>query len=131
MLKYKRVLFKVSGESLMGDKPFGHDMNAIKKTCEEIVSIHKAGAEISVVVGGGNIFRGVSATSEIMDRASADYMGMLATVMNGIAFGQSGSARYIKSKRSFDIAYTIEDNVFKHNGVQLQIEDIRPSEEYV
>ena len=52
-------------------------------------------------------------------------------VMNGIAFGQSGSARYIKSKRSFDIAYTIEDNVFKHNGVQLQIEDIRPSEEYV
>lgn len=50
-------------------------------------------------------------------------------VMNGIAFGQSGSARYIKSKRSFDIAYTIEDNVFKHNGVQLQIEDIRPSEE--
>ena len=52
-------------------------------------------------------------------------------VMNGIAFGRSGSARYIKSKRSFDIAYTIEDNVFKHNGVQLQIEDIRPSEEYV
>ena len=50
-------------------------------------------------------------------------------VMNGIAFGQSGSARYIKSKRSFDIAYTIEDNVFKHNGIQLQIEDIRPSEE--
>ena len=50
-------------------------------------------------------------------------------VMNGIAFGQSGSARYIKSKRSFDIAYTIEDNVFKHNGIQLQIEDIRPAED--
>ncbi|MDD5787808.1 MAG: DHHA1 domain-containing protein, partial [Bacteroidales bacterium] len=49
-------------------------------------------------------------------------------VMNGIAFGQSGSARYIKSKRSFDIAYTIEDNIFKHNGIQLQIEDIRPRE---
>lgn len=93
MLKYKRVLFKVSGESLMGDKPFGHDMNAIKKTCEEIASIHKAGAEISVVVGGGNIFRGVSATSEIMDRASADYMGMLATVMNGIAL-QAGIEKY-------------------------------------
>lgn len=85
MLKYKRILFKVSGESLMGDKPFGHDMEAIQKTCEEIVKIHKAGAEISIVVGGGNIFRGVSVTSEIMDRASADYMGMLATVMNGIA----------------------------------------------
>lgn len=93
MLKYKRVLFKVSGESLMGDKPFGHDMNAIKKTCEEIVSIHKAGAEISIVVGGGNIFRGVSSTSEIMDRASADYMGMLATVMNGIAL-QAGIEKY-------------------------------------
>ena len=50
-------------------------------------------------------------------------------VMNGIAFGQSGSARYIKSKRSFDIAYTIEDNIYKHNDVQLQIEDIRPAEE--
>ena len=50
-------------------------------------------------------------------------------VMNGIAFGQSGSARYIKSKRSFDIAYTIEDNIFKHNGIQLQIEDIRPTED--
>ena len=85
MLKYKRILFKVSGESLMGEKPFGHDMEAIQKTCEEIVKIHKAGAEISIVVGGGNIFRGVSVASELMDRASADYMGMLATVMNGIA----------------------------------------------
>lgn len=85
MLKYKRVLFKVSGESLMGDKPFGHDMVAIQKTCEEILKIHKAGVQISIVVGGGNIFRGVSVASEMMDRASADYMGMLATIMNGIA----------------------------------------------
>lgn len=85
MLKYKRVLFKVSGESLMGEKPFGHDMTAIQKTCEEIVKIHKAGVQVSVVVGGGNIFRGVSVATELMDRASADYMGMLATVMNGIA----------------------------------------------
>ncbi len=85
MLKYKRIMFKVSGESLMGDKPFGHDMDSIQKTCEEIVKIHKAGVEISIVVGGGNIFRGVSVATELMDRASADYMGMLATVMNGIA----------------------------------------------
>lgn len=85
MLKYKRILFKVSGESLMGDKPFGHDMNAIQKTCEEIAKIHKAGVQVSIVVGGGNIFRGVSVATELMDRASADYMGMLATVMNGIA----------------------------------------------
>lgn len=85
MLKYKRVLFKVSGESLMGDKPFGHDMDSIQKTCEEIVKIYNAGVEVSIVVGGGNIFRGVSVATELMDRASADYMGMLATVMNGIA----------------------------------------------
>lgn len=85
MLKYKRILFKVSGESLMGDKPFGHDMEAIAKTCEEIAKIHKAGAEVCVVVGGGNIFRGVSIAAGLMDRASADYMGMLATMMNGIA----------------------------------------------
>lgn len=85
MLKFKRILFKVSGESLMGDKPFGHDMESIQKTCEEIVKIHKAGVEISIVVGGGNIFRGVSVAADLMDRASADYMGMLATVMNGIA----------------------------------------------
>lgn len=85
MLKYKRIMFKVSGESLMGDKSFGHDMDSIQKTCEEIVKIHKAGVEVSIVVGGGNIFRGVSVATELMDRASADYMGMLATVMNGIA----------------------------------------------
>ncbi len=85
MSKFKRILFKVSGESLMGEKPFGHDMTAIQKTCEEIVKIYKSGVEVAIVVGGGNIFRGVSVATELMDRASADYMGMLATVMNGIA----------------------------------------------
>lgn len=93
MLKYKRILFKVSGESLMGEKPFGHDMDAIQRTCQEIVKIHEAGAQISIVVGGGNIFRGVSVSSEIMDRASADYMGMLATIMNGIAL-QAGIEKF-------------------------------------
>jgi len=92
MLKYKRILFKVSGESLMGGKAFGHDMDALKKTSEEIVKIHNIGAEICIVVGGGNIFRGVQVSSETMDRTSADYMGMLATVMNGIAL-QTGIER--------------------------------------
>lgn len=85
MSKFKRILFKVSGESLMGDKAFGHDMIAIQKTCEDIVKIYKSGVEIAIVVGGGNIFRGVSVSTELMDRTSADYMGMLATIMNGIA----------------------------------------------
>ncbi|GMO62517.1 MAG: UMP kinase [Rickettsiales bacterium] len=85
MLKYKRILFKVSGESLMGGNAFGHDMEALQKTCKEIVDIYNLGAQISIVVGGGNIFRGVQVSTEVMDRVSADYMGMLATVMNGIA----------------------------------------------
>ena len=77
----------------MGDKDFGHDSNALQKTCEEIAKIHNAGVQVSIVVGGGNIFRGVSVSSEIMDRASADYMGMLATVMNGIAL-QAGIEKH-------------------------------------
>jgi uridylate kinase len=85
VLKYKRILFKVSGESLMGGKGFGHDMNALQKTCKEIIEIYNLGVEISIVVGGGNIFRGIQASTDIMDRVSADYMGMLATIMNGIA----------------------------------------------
>jgi uridylate kinase len=85
MLKYKRILFKVSGESLMGGKGFGHDMQALQTTCKEIVKVHSLGAEVSIVVGGGNIFRGMQVSEELMDRASADHMGMLATIINGIA----------------------------------------------
>lgn len=84
-LKFKRILFKVSGEALMGDKGFGHDSEAIKRICNQIISAHKLGIEICVVVGGGNIFRGVSQASVGMERASADYMGMLATCINGLA----------------------------------------------
>jgi uridylate kinase len=84
-LKFKRVLFKVSGEALMGDKSFGHDVAAIQKVCEQIIAAHKLGCEICVVVGGGNIFRGVSQAAAGMERVSADYMGMLATCINGIA----------------------------------------------
>ncbi len=106
MLKYKRVLFKVSGESLMGEKSFGHDTEAIKKTCQEIVNIHKSGAEISIVVGGGNIFRGISSTSELMDRANADYMGMLATVMNGIALQAGIEKLGVKTRMMSALAMT-------------------------
>ncbi len=84
-LKFKRILFKVSGEAMMGDKEFGHDPEAIEKICNQIISAHKLGCQISLVVGGGNIFRGVSKAAEGMERVSADYMGMLATCMNGLA----------------------------------------------
>tara|TARA_B110000259_G_scaffold188482_1_gene247988 strand:- start:3260 stop:3979 length:720 start_codon:yes stop_codon:yes gene_type:complete len=84
-LKYKRILFKVSGEAMMGDKPFGHDKEAMKRICNQIVGAYNLGYEICIVVGGGNIFRGVSAVAEGMERASADYMGMLATSINAMA----------------------------------------------
>ena len=84
-LKFKRILFKVSGEAMMGDQQFGHDVKAIQKICQQIISAHKLGCEISIVVGGGNIFRGVSKAAEGMERVTADYMGMLATCINGLA----------------------------------------------
>ncbi len=84
-LKFKRILFKVSGEAMMGEKAFGHDVDAIKKICNQIISAHKLGCEICLVVGGGNIFRGVSQAAAGMERVTADYMGMLATCINGLA----------------------------------------------
>jgi len=84
-LKFKRILFKVSGEAMMGDQAFGHDAKAIKKICNQVKAAHKLGCEICIVVGGGNIFRGVSKAAEGMERVTADYMGMLATCINGLA----------------------------------------------
>lgn len=83
--KYKRILLKISGEILAGESGYGIDLDVIKKIAGEIKDIHSLGAEVAVVVGGGNIFRGVSASAREMDRASADYMGMLATVINALA----------------------------------------------
>jgi uridylate kinase len=82
---YKRVLLKLSGEALMGDKHFGHDPETIKRICEDIKQVHEQNIEICMVVGGGNIYRGMSAAAIGMERASADYMGMLATVINALA----------------------------------------------
>jgi uridylate kinase len=84
-LKFKRILFKVSGEAMMGDLQFGHDIKAIQKICQQVISAYELGCEISIVVGGGNIFRGVSKAAEGMERVTADYMGMLATCINGLA----------------------------------------------
>jgi uridylate kinase len=83
--KYKRVLLKLSGEALMGDQNFGISPEMLKYVADEVRSIYDLGVEISIVVGGGNIFRGVKATSFGMERTSADHMGMLATVMNSLA----------------------------------------------
>jgi len=84
-MKYKRILLKLSGESLMGDQQYGIDNKQVLQYAQDIKNVHDKGIEIAVVVGGGNIFRGLSAEKSGMDRAQADYMGMLATVINCMA----------------------------------------------
>jgi uridylate kinase len=84
-LRYQKILLKVSGEVLMGDQGFGIDTATIERTAEDIAEVVKTGVELCLVIGGGNIFRGISLAGRGMERASADYMGMLATVMNALA----------------------------------------------
>ncbi|WP_345949480.1 MULTISPECIES: UMP kinase [unclassified Mucilaginibacter] len=84
-MKYNRVLLKLSGESLMGERQYGIDNNRVLQYAHDIKSVSDAGIEIAIVVGGGNIFRGLSAEKSGMERAQADYMGMLATVINCMA----------------------------------------------
>ena len=83
--RYKRILLKISGEILTGDKGFGIDPEIIRQIAQEIKEVVSLGVEIAIVIGGGNIFRGVAASSKGMDRATANYRGMLATVLNGLA----------------------------------------------
>jgi uridylate kinase len=84
-VQFKRILFKVSGEAMMGNSDFGHDSNAISNICNQIIKAQEKGSEICIVVGGGNIFRGISVAAGGMERVSADYMGMLATCINALA----------------------------------------------
>jgi uridylate kinase len=83
--KYKRILLKLSGESLMGDNSFGIDPNMISRYAKEIKSIVDLGVEVAIVIGGGNIYRGMNESETGIERAHGDYMGMLATVINGMA----------------------------------------------
>lgn len=82
---YRRILLKLSGEALMGSEPYGIDTVVLREIAEQIAEVHEMGPQVALVIGGGNIFRGVSAAAGGMDRSTADYMGMLATVMNGLA----------------------------------------------
>ncbi|HBO58640.1 MAG TPA: UMP kinase, partial [Alphaproteobacteria bacterium] len=85
MVKYKRVLLKLSGEGLMGEKSFGLDEAKLSEMAQEIKQVHDAGIQLAVVIGGGNIFRGLKGAAGGMDRVSADHMGMLATIINSLA----------------------------------------------
>lgn len=86
---YHRILLKLSGEALMGKESYGIDSQVLGEVADQIREVHDLGVQVAVVIGGGNIFRGVSGASRGMDRSTADYMGMLATVMNGLALQQA------------------------------------------
>ncbi|PRX32674.1 uridylate kinase [Meinhardsimonia xiamenensis] len=83
--KYRRVMLKISGEALMGDQGYGLHPPTVERIAREVKSVHELGVEICMVIGGGNIFRGLSGAAQGMERTTADYMGMLATVMNALA----------------------------------------------
>jgi uridylate kinase len=87
--RFKRILLKLSGEALMGDGKYGISPKMLQQIAQEVRDVVEMGVEIGIVIGGGNIFRGVSASAEGMDRASADYMGMLATVINALSLQDS------------------------------------------
>lgn len=84
-MKYRRILLKMSGEALAGERGFGIDAQRLRYYAEEIRSVVQLGVQVAVVIGGGNLFRGIEGSEQGLDRAQADYMGMLATVINGLA----------------------------------------------
>lgn len=98
MAKYKRILLKLSGESLMGDQQYGIDQQRLGDYAEEIATIVKSGVQVGIVIGGGNIFRGLSGAAKGFDRVKGDQMGMLATVINSLALNSALVRQGIKSK---------------------------------
>jgi uridylate kinase len=107
---FRRVLLKLSGEALMGSREYGTDVSTVKAIAKEIVEVHASGVEIAIVVGGGNIYRGMAAAADGMDRATADYAGMLATLLNALALQdaleRAGAATRVQS--AIDVAQVAE-----------------------
>jgi uridylate kinase len=95
---YHRVLLKLSGEALMGDRPFGIDPEVASRIADEIREIHGLGVEIAIVVGGGNIIRGMAAAAQGIDRVAGDHMGLLATVINGLALQDALEKRHVVTR---------------------------------
>lgn len=98
MAKYKRILLKLSGESLMGEQQYGIDQERLSDYAEQIATIVKSGVEVGIVIGGGNIFRGLSGAAKGFDRVKGDQMGMLATVINSLALNSALINAGVKSK---------------------------------
>jgi len=97
-LAYKRILLKLSGEALAGDRGYGIEPEVLSRIADEVCSIHQKEVEIGIVLGGGNIFRGVSAATRGMDRVTGDYMGMLATVINSLALQDALEKRGVMTR---------------------------------
>jgi uridylate kinase len=112
-LKYRRILLKLSGEALMGDDAFGINRGTIERIVGEIAEVTRMGVQVAVVIGGGNIFRGVAGGSVGMDRATADYMGMLATVMNALALADAMNHQGLTARvmSAIDIQQVVEPYV--------------------
>jgi uridylate kinase len=122
--KYKRILLKLSGEALMGDDAYGINRDVIKRICEEVAEVNRLGVSQAIVIGGGNIFRGVAPAAQGMDRATADYMGMLATVMNALALGdaleRAGVIARVQSALSID---AVAEPYIRNKALQYLEED--------
>ena len=97
-MKYKRILLKLSGESLMGDGEYGIDQNMLSKYANDIYSVIRQGVEIAIVIGGGNIYRGIQSEGAGFDRVQGDHMGMLATIINGMALQSALESIDIKTR---------------------------------
>jgi uridylate kinase len=108
--KFKRILLKLSGEALMGDQNYGIDTKVAEALAQEIKTVYDLGVEIAIVVGGGNIFRGVSESAGNMDRAAADYIGMLATIMNAVVLQDAleKAGVYTRAMSALDIPQLAE-----------------------
>jgi len=102
--RYRRILLKLSGEALMGTQSFGIDPEALAALADEIVQVHRLGVQIGIVIGGGNIFRGLQASEHGIEKVVGDYMGMLATVINGLALQSAIEARGVPTRLQTAIA---------------------------
>lgn len=97
-LRYRRILLKLSGEALMGNLEYGIDPKVLKQYAEEIAAVHELGVEVGIVIGGGNIYRGVENSSDGIDKVTGDHMGMLATVINALALQNALEHRGLKTR---------------------------------
>ncbi|MEM7427563.1 MAG: UMP kinase [Pseudomonadota bacterium] len=125
-LTYKRVLLKVSGEALMGEQGYGIDMSVVARIAGEVASASEMGAEVCLVVGGGNIFRGVAGAAKGMDRGEADYMGMLATVMNALALKNGLEQAGLDARAMSAIPMPTVCEPFNRPGALAHLEAGRP-----